>query len=323
MSLELQFPDANNCTLPVCRNHAGWSALAYSASQLDPSLAISAFLVNSGARVLVRHLPTTAQATPDEDRRGAAPVAPLAALVRGLLQHPSIQPAERHLALFGAAMSQQLWPSPPLLPTTASTSPELLTPRPHQLMQHHVEAVLVAEGRCPGSQIPGLLLAVKASLQPYWQAAAHTTANANRRAAMPHPLSRLCLNRIRSAVGVKRLAAASAVDSTCGPRNGGRLHEQLRLPARMEDYLTLTRLPETMMMTTTMKAMKMISSMPKKRMMMMMMTQKTDDEDATSELTTGSCPLKDQLLHTNGDSQLEDPLALRIRALLENSSKSV
>ena len=91
----------------------------------------------------------------------------------------------------------------------------------------------------------------------------------------------------------------------------------------MEDYLTLTRLPETMMMTTTMKAMKMISSMPKKRMMMMMMTQKTDDEDATSELTTGSCPLKDQLLHTNGDSQLEDPLALRIRALLENSSKSV
>jgi hypothetical protein len=192
-------------------------------------------------------------------------------------------------------------------------------------MQRHVEAVLVAEGRCPGSQMGDLLLAVKGRLQPYWLAAAAAVT-----AVTPQPLSRLCLSRIRTAVGVKRLAKAAADNtstSSFGLRRGSgadgrRLHEQLRLPSRMEDYLTLTRLPETM---TTETMMMMISSMPKKRMMMM--NQKTDATTTTmtTEQREPSAMESASRKHPSGggDAESSDPLGRRIRQLLENSSKSV
>jgi hypothetical protein len=302
------------------RNRWGWSALAYSARQLDPSVELSAFLVNSGARVLSGG--GNAAKTPH--------VAPLAALVSALLPHPSIGPAERHLALFGAAMSQQLWPSP--LPPAASSAAAKTTVCERRLMQQHVEAVLVSEGRWPGTHIPNLLLAVKARLEPYWhiQAGARTENTAASAGPVPQPLSRLCLNRIRSAVGVKRLAA-TATASTCGsPSTAGkkRLHEELRLPARMEDYLTLTRLPETMtpVPCSPQKTMTMISSMPKKRMNSMMMKNQKTDDVTTKEQQLG--PASDAVLCSrkmtgHNECPLEDPLALRIRELLESSTKSV
>jgi hypothetical protein len=258
-------------------------------------------------------------------------MAPLAALVGALLPHPGIGPAERHLALFGAAMSQQLWPSP-LMPPAASSAAAKTTVCERRMMQQHVEAVLVSEGRWPGTHIPNLLLAVKARLEPYWQIQAARTENtASSAGPAPQPLSRLCLNRIRSAVGVKRLAATAAASPCGSPSTAGkkRLHEELRLPARMEDYLTLTRLPETMtpVPCSPQKTMTMISSMPKKRMnsMMTMKNQKTDDV-TTKEQQLG--PASDAVLGSrkmtgHSDCSLEDPLSLRIRELLESSTKSV
>jgi hypothetical protein len=311
------------------RNRWGWSALAYSARQLDPSVELSAFLVNSGARVLIGG----PQLLSGDDNAAKTPhVAPLAALVSALLPHTNIVPAERHLALFGAAMSQQLWPSP-LLPPAASSAAAKTTVCERRLMQQHVEAVLVSEGRWPGTHIPNLLLAVKARLEPYWQiqAGARTENTAASAGPAPQPLSRLCLNRIRSAVGVKRLAATAAA-STCGSPSaaGKRLHEELRLPARMEDYLTLTRLPETMTLVpccSPQKTMTMISSMPKKRMMTikMMNNQKTDDVTTKEQqlVPASDAALGSRKMPGLSDCPLEDPLALRIRELLESSTKSV
>jgi hypothetical protein len=229
-------------------------------------------------------------------------------------------------------MSQQLWPSP-LPPPAATSAAAKTTACERRLMQQHVEAVLVSEGRWPGTHIPNLLLAVKARLEPYWQIQAATTENpASSAGPVPQPLSRLCLNRIRSAVGVKRLAATAAARTSGSPSAAGkkRLHEELRLPARMEDYLTLTRLPETMNPVpccSPQKTMTMISSMPKKRMMTMMLmkNQKTDDV-TTKEQQLG--PASDAVLGSRKmtghcDCPLEDPLSLRIRELLESSTKSV
>jgi hypothetical protein len=251
----------------------------------------------------------------------------LAALVGALLPHPSIVPAERHLALFGAAMSQQLWPSP-LMPPAATSAAAKTTVCERRLMQQHVEAVLVSEGRWPGSHIPNLLLAVKARLEPYWQIQAARTENtASSAGPAPQPLSRLCLNRIRSAVGVKRLAAArtSGSPSTAGKK---RLHEELRLPARMEDYLTLTRLPETMTLVpcSPQKTMAMISSMPKKRMNSITMKNQKTDDVSTKEQQLGpasDAALGSRKMSGHSDCPLEDPLSLRIRELLESSTKSV
>jgi hypothetical protein len=311
------------------RNRWGWSALAYSARQLDPSVELSAFLVNSGARVLIGGSQLLSG-----DGAKTPPVAPLAALVSALLPHTTIVPAERHLALFGAAMSQQLWPSP--LPPAATSAAAKTTVCERRLMQQHVEAVLVSEGRWPGSHIPNLLLAVKARLEPYWQiqAGARTENTASSAGPAPQPLSRLCLNRIRSAVGVKRLAsAATAAARTCGSPSaaGKRLHEELRLPARMEDYLTLTRLPETMAPSvpcSPQKTMTMISSMPKKLMnsmiTMMKMNQKTDDVTMKEQqLRPSDADLGSRKMSGHSDCPMEDPLALRIRELLESSTKSV
>jgi hypothetical protein len=225
-------------------------------------------------------------------------------------------------------MSQQLWPSP-LLSPAASSAAAKTTLCERRLMQQHVEAVLVSEGRWPGTHIPNLLLAVKARLEPYWQIEAARTENtASSAGPAPQPLSRLCLNRIRSAVGVKRLAAAR----TCGsPSAAGKkwLHEELRLPARMEDYLTLTRLPETMtpvLPCSPQKTMTMISSMPKKRMnsMMTMKNQKTDDvRTKEQQLRPSDADLGSRKMSGHSDCPLEDPLSLRIRELLESSTKSV
>jgi hypothetical protein len=225
-------------------------------------------------------------------------------------------------------MSQQLWPSP----LSPATTAEKTTSCDRRLMQQHVEAVLISEGRWPGSHIPNLLLAVKARLEPYWQIqAARTEITAASAGPAPQPLSRLCLNRIRSAVGVKRLAATAAARTSGSPSTAGkkRLHEELRLPARMEDYLTLTRLPETMTPSvpcSPQKTMTMISSMPKKRMMTMMMKNQKTDDVTTKEQQLG--PALDAVLGSrkmtgHSDCPLEDPLALRIRELLESSTKSV
>jgi hypothetical protein len=73
-------------------------------------------------------------------------------------------------------------------------------------------------------------------------------------------------------------------------------------------------------MTTTMQ---MISSMPKKRLMMMMMNQKTDADDVETMTAEEEARPENFPEKLYGESAAEDPLALRIRKLLESSSKSV